>query len=44
MQNQTTIESHEGVTAQNFYERSGIKFQHPYDLGLARNWQVCMQG
>lgn len=43
MQNQTTIESHEGVTARKFYERSGIEFRNPYDLGLSRNWQVRIE-
>ena len=38
MQNLTTIEYHEGVTAHRYYSDAGKHFKHPYDLGCKRNW------
>lgn len=37
MQNKTTVEYHEGVTAHAFYREHGETFSHPYDVGVADN-------
>lgn len=37
MQNKTTVEHHEGVTAHEFYRRQGQAFRHPYDVGTLEN-------
>ena len=42
MQNLTTIEYHEGVTAHRYYSDAGKHFKHPYDLGCTRNWDQVM--
>ncbi|NJR42208.1 MAG: hypothetical protein HC767_05685 [Akkermansiaceae bacterium] len=42
LQNKTTIEYHEGVTAHQYYSDEGKHFKHPYDLGCHRNWDQVM--
>eukprot|EP01025_Chloroclados_australasicus_P046140 TRINITY_DN5090_c2_g1_i10.p4 TRINITY_DN5090_c2_g1~~TRINITY_DN5090_c2_g1_i10.p4 ORF type:complete len:117 (+),score=10.40 TRINITY_DN5090_c2_g1_i10:221-571(+) len=51
--NKTTIEYHEGVTGRLRASKSGLKYQHPYDLGFCANLhaifgqnapQWCMPG
>jgi hypothetical protein len=37
MQNKTTVEYHEGVTAHAHYAAMGHKFTHPWDVGFADN-------
>jgi hypothetical protein len=37
MQNKTTVEYHEGVTAHEHYQRQGQSFRHPYDVGAKEN-------
>ena len=39
MQNKTTVEYHEGVTAHAHYRELGQKFSHPYDVGVSEN--IC---
>eukprot|EP00892_Ulva_mutabilis_P008351 jgi/Ulvmu1/5889/UM026_0010.1 len=40
--NQTTIESHEGVSARAFDGGVGATFTNPYDLGVTKNWQQVL--
>lgn len=42
LQNLTTIEYHEGVTAHQYYSDAGKHFKHPYDLGCKRNWDQAV--
>ena len=42
MQNKTTVEYHEGVTAHAFYREIGETFAHPYDVGVAENVQQVL--
>jgi hypothetical protein len=53
VQNKTTIEHLEGVTAHAHYRHLGQRFSHPYDVGAAANiravlgprwWRWCFPG
>jgi hypothetical protein len=37
LQNKTTVEHHEGVTAHAHYRQLGEAFTHPYDVGFGEN-------
>lgn len=42
LQNKTTIEYHEGVTASAHYKTFGQKYSHPYDIGIMRNIRAVL--
>jgi hypothetical protein len=37
LQNKTTVEYHEGVTAHAHYAAMGHRFSHPWDMGFTEN-------